>query len=174
MECRLGKDTPVQQKPEPMHLTKRPSSGDRELQITHEEPEDEADPTAGINLTKTELPDNTSKSNSSSTLAVPPRTVTSQLSDIVDMCEGMEEEEIQTETEMVLERILRAQYQLEQCGDTATPETASLVERIDARFQEFLKKYVGEQNDASLSSARAVLDSINTDLDTANSQFNRT
>ncbi|KAG7383913.1 hypothetical protein PHYPSEUDO_003206 [Phytophthora pseudosyringae] len=162
MGCRLvmptadAKDPSEQRETEPIHLTERPSSEDEKPNFAHEEPE------ADVSTTREDL-DPPSQLHASGSA---PPTVTSQLSDIVDMCEGMEKEEVQTKAEAVLERILRAQYQLEHLGGAVTPEIARRVGGIDAQFQDFVAEYAARQDDASVPAAHAILQAMDRDLDT--------
>ncbi|GMF18690.1 unnamed protein product [Phytophthora lilii] len=148
----------------PTHLTARPSS------YGEAEPEAEAEtsPTKVSASQSREIPELV---DTSSSLSVPPRTVTSQLSDIVDLCEEMEEQNVKKKSEAVLERILRAQFRLEQQGDAAPLKTARSVSEIDARFQEFLAEYAGVQDATRILDAQAVLEKIDSELDAANAQL---
>ncbi|KAE8903918.1 hypothetical protein PF005_g4474 [Phytophthora fragariae] len=108
-------------------------------------------------------------SSSSSSLSVVPLTVTSQISDIVDMCEGMKDEDVRAKSEAVLERILRAQYRVDQVGAEAPHRTVELLSETYAHFQEVVAEYAGKQEtDATVDALEEVdgrLDLVNGQLD---------
>jgi hypothetical protein len=169
MGCRLAKPEQVVEpgephKAEPRRLTERPSSEDGEFRPDQEEPEQEAEDVAhGAN--------DAAFSNTTSSVSIPPPTVTSQLSDIVDRFQQMEEGDVQVKSEAVFERILRAQYRLEELGEAASPEVVGRVSGIDNQFQSFVEEYAGE-NDTE--SARSLLKSMDLELDAVSSKLERT
>ncbi|KAL4158760.1 hypothetical protein PRNP1_004534 [Phytophthora ramorum] len=163
MGCRLvtlqdDQESTEKQNSEPTRMTVRPSSEEERTQLEREEPEAvETYPTKEGTL---ELFDG----------ADGPPTVTSQLSDIVDLCEGMEEQDVQDEAEAVLERILRAQFQVEKLGDAAPVEAVTRLSDVDARFQAFLGEYTSQRETAgfALRGFEDELNALETQLDTLN------
>ncbi|EGZ18369.1 hypothetical protein PHYSODRAFT_261463 [Phytophthora sojae] len=171
MGCRLvtPKDAlaPSEQgKAEPTRLTERQSS------CEDSEPEAEA---VGAIATKhkplhsrgdsgSELP-----GSSSSSLSVVPASITSQISDIVDLCEGMKEEDVQAKSEAVLERILRAQYRVDQLGDEAPHKTVELLSGAYTRFQAIVAEYA-ETHKAADATVDA-LEEVDSKLDVVNGQL---
>ncbi|KAG7398101.1 hypothetical protein PHYBOEH_011735 [Phytophthora boehmeriae] len=97
--------------------------------------------------------------------------IISQLSDTVDLCGEMAEGELQDQSEAVLERIVRAQYQADHQGD-ATPENfADVVHDIDSRFKEFLVQFSNRRDPASVTAGCAILDDFHRELDTLRDQL---
>ncbi|KAG6957086.1 hypothetical protein JG688_00011122 [Phytophthora aleatoria] len=131
-----------QQKTEAIHLAGRPSGNEEAPRLNYASSKTEGGFPAEVFSTKAvyDPPQAIPKLfNSNSSVSVAPPTVTSQLSSIVDMCEEMEEEEVQSKVEAVLERLLRAQYRLEQLGNAVTPEISSPLEDMDAQFRALLE-----------------------------------
>ncbi|KAE8972284.1 hypothetical protein PR003_g27575 [Phytophthora rubi] len=140
--------------------TERPSS------VEDLEPEAEA---VGTNSTKHKSHDRgVELSSSSSSLSVVPLTVTSQISDIVDMCEGMKDEDVRAKSEAVLERILRAQYRVDQMGTKAPHRTVELLNETYAHFQEVVAEYAGKQETGATVDA---LEEVDGRLDLVNGQL---
>ncbi|OWY97768.1 hypothetical protein PHMEG_00031623 [Phytophthora megakarya] len=162
MGCRLvtaSNESSEQQTTELNHVTERISIDEQDPKISSEVPAETEEAKAAQETEPFE------------TKSLAPRTVTSQLSDIVDLCEELEIQ-AQAKAEEVLERILRAQYQLEKMGD-ATSETATRVGDIDIQFQKFLAEYSNKKDDASLSAASDVLKTIEQELDVVTAELNR-
>lgn len=168
MGCRLVTPTndfepAAQQESELIHLTERPSNEEEVPPVNREESEAETE--AAASCQAKDAYDHGELFNTSSSLSVGPPTVTSQLSDIIDLCEEIEEEEVQNKSEAVLERILRSQFQLEKLGDAAPPEIARLVGDIDTRFRTFLADYAGKQDTTTIFAVRDTLQTFDDELD---------
>ncbi|KAG6617221.1 uncharacterized protein IUM83_02521 [Phytophthora cinnamomi] len=150
MGCRLvtpndAVEPTEQEKAEPRRLTDRPSS----LEDLEPEAEEEAQATAAKQEDTPPCRDALDlPTSSSSSLSVVPPTITSQISDIVDLCEEMEVEGVRLKSEAIHERILRAQYQVEQLGDQAALETVELLSEVYARFEEIAVRYASKQETA--------------------------
>ncbi|GMF40860.1 unnamed protein product [Phytophthora fragariaefolia] len=109
--------------------------------------------------------------STSSSLSVIPPTVTSQISDLVDLCAVMQDGDVKLKSEAVFERVLRAQYRLEELGDKAPDKVAELLSELETLLQEAVKRFAGNQ-DTAVATVDA-LEDIDSRLSLLNSQLDK-